>query len=504
MFNEFSREFTFYNLPFPPVLRDTITEIVDATQAPQPLVVNAVLGAAAAAVQAGYRVRIEEGHEEPLGLLLLTIAASGEGKTPVFQAAFAGLREFEARMAQRHREQSERHEAALEVWKCELNVMTREFSRAVRKSDTEMMAYWQSKITKQRGEKPITPKKHRLLFSDTTPAALLKVLDAGSRAFTVLEDEGSRILHGELGKAFATLLKAWDGKLLDSNRVEGGDIYLPDPRMTYAVAIQQGAFEQFLLSKGNIAHDIGFFARCLPVWPESVQGFRCVASLTEKSTTAQTRFKNIQLSFLERRLQDGGLESAKSEKILTLSPAAKAVWQHHAQRIENSMREGGEFYEIRPMASKMAANAVRIAGVAHLYSETDSDEINSDTMEFAFSATYAYMGEHKKIFKIQSPQEVVRRRAKKLEDWLLKNIANNKYIQVNSFGYCYVKRSTIQKNGPSEIRHASDLNPVLDVLCAYCRIYRGRVNEGEVIHLNPNYFLPMLNGIFPAGYFHYA
>ena len=86
-------------------------------------------------------------------------------------------------------------------------------------------------------------------------------------AFAVIEDEGSRILHGELSKAFGTLLKAWDGKLLENNRVEGGDIYLPDPRMVYVVAIQQGGFEQFVLKKGEVANDIGLFARCLPVWP---------------------------------------------------------------------------------------------------------------------------------------------------------------------------------------------------------------------------------------------
>lgn len=499
----FNYEKNFYDLRLPSLLNDAIDEIASATQAPRPLVLSAVVGAAAAAVQSGFRLEIEKGHDEPLGLLMLIIAPSGEGKTPVFQAAFAGLREFEARMGKRYEEALESYSIESSIWQSELKGQTKQLENAVRKSDEKLQEYWRSKIKAHKCSKPVHPKKIRMLFADTTPAALLKVLDAGSRAFAVIEDEGSRILHGELSKAFGTLLKAWDGKLLESNRVEGGDIYLPDPRMVYVVAIQQGGFEQFVLKKGEVAQDIGLFARCLPVWPPSVQGYRQIGC-SNKSTLVQTRFKEFILEMLEQQFQNGSFESVASEKVLTLSYQAKVVWQDTAQRIEYAMREGGEFFQIRSFASKMAANAARLAGVLHLFSEKDSLEIDHDSMSMAFDLMYCFMREHMRIFAFQSPQQIVLRRAKKLEDWLLKKLSEKQYIHDDGFGKCYMKKSTVLKNAPSELRHALDLNAALEVLCGFCRISHDKINRQEVIVLNPNFFLPRLAGTFPAGFLLYA
>ena len=65
--------------------------------------------------------------------------------------------------------------------------------------------------------------------------------------------------------------------------------------------------------------------------------------------------------------------------VLQLSEEAKRIWTAYFNKVEESLKQGGEFAEVKDFASKTAEQAARISGVLHVFEFGPEGEIQPDT-----------------------------------------------------------------------------------------------------------------------------
>jgi putative DNA primase/helicase len=108
-----------------------------------------------------------------------------------------------------------------------------------------------------------------------------------------------------------------------------------------------------------LARGTGFLARFLVAWPKSTQGFRPFTE-APKNWPALAAFNQRIAGILKQpaAIDD---DEALTPAILTLTAEAKAAWVKFHDAIEGELRNGGELYDVRDVASKTADNAVRLA-----------------------------------------------------------------------------------------------------------------------------------------------
>ena len=67
------------------------------------------------------------------------------------------------------------------------------------------------------------------------------------------------------------------------------------------------------------------------------------------------------------------------------------MWIDYFNKVEESLKPGGEFTEVKDFASKNAEQAARISGVIHVFNYGPEGEIQPDTMEQSINLAEWYI-----------------------------------------------------------------------------------------------------------------
>jgi putative DNA primase/helicase len=153
----------------------------------------------------------------------------------------------------------------------------------------------------------------------------------------------------------------WDGGALPIGRRTSESFTVRGARATLSLQVQEAALRNFIDRSGGLARGVGFLARFLLAWPESTQGYRPFSDPPPDWPS---------LSAFNRRVAEilaipvpMDEEGALNPSMLSLSRDAKAAWVAFHDEIEVELRNGGELYDVRDVASKTADNAVRLAAL---------------------------------------------------------------------------------------------------------------------------------------------
>ena len=76
-------------------------------------------------------------------------------------------------------------------------------------------------------------------------------------------------------------------------------------------------------------------------------------------------------------------DGALSPVMMALAPDAKAAWVAFHDAIEGELRNGGELYDVRDVASKSADNAVRLAALFHVFEHGMKGAVGLEAFEGA-------------------------------------------------------------------------------------------------------------------------
>jgi putative DNA primase/helicase len=372
----------------PVTLRRAVEEVHAFTKAPVALVASSALSALSLAIQAHVDIKRLEKLAGPVGLFLLTIADSGERKSTNDSFFTRAIRDYEEAQAEAAKPVLKDHRAKLDSWESKRQGI-REKIRQLAK-DKKPTADVESALRDLEHDKPEPPRVPRLLYADATPEALAYSMAKQWPSGGVVSAEAGIVLgsHG-MGKDsvmrnLALLNQLWDGNSLTIDRRTSESFTVRGARLTIALQVQETTLRSFFDKSGALARGTGFLARFLVAWPESTQGTRQIdpnAPDGPASWPHLAAFHRRIAAILEQPVpidEDGALEPA----LMTLAPAARAAWIEFHNAIETELASGGEYQDVRDVASKTADNAARLAALFQMF-EHGMGAVGLDALEAA-------------------------------------------------------------------------------------------------------------------------
>lgn len=208
------------------------------------LVALPLLAATSGAIGNSRRIMLKRGWCEPAVLWAVTVALSGDRKSPAFELGIDGLLQIEERAFAEHRAAQEEYEEELHAWK----------------------------DGGGSGPKPKPPIAKRVIVRDITVEKLAEVLSENPRGLLLARDELSAWIGGfdryAKGEESAHWLEFYRAGKVTTDRKTGDNgkktMHVPRAAVSITGTIQPGTLERLLERKH---FDNGLAARLLLAWP---------------------------------------------------------------------------------------------------------------------------------------------------------------------------------------------------------------------------------------------
>ncbi|ACL06604.1 conserved hypothetical protein [Desulfatibacillum aliphaticivorans] len=265
----------------------------------------------------------------------------------------------------------------------------------------------------------------------------------------------------------------WDGGVLDIGRKTSESFSVHGARLTMGIQIQETKLRTFFEKSGDLARGTGFLARFLVAWPESTQGSRLFKEAPEGWPGLEAF--NARLSEILNNPAPLDDDGRLKPSLLSLSNGAKSRWMQFHDAIEKQLCEDGRYYDIREVASKIADNAARLAGLFHVFVRGVDGFIEEDTLSAACQIAAWHLDEARRLFgELGLSQSIIN--ACKLETWLIKECLREDVL--------HIARRKAQQYGPSTLRSKDSLGEALQELERLGRVYMQTRGPLKLIHIH--------------------
>ncbi|MDP2030763.1 MAG: DUF3987 domain-containing protein [Thiobacillus sp.] len=460
----------------PKTIRAAVEEVAGFVKAPLPMVASSALGALSLATQAHVDAKRAERLQGPVGLFLLTIADSGERKSTCDGFFTSAIRQYQEEQAEAMKPALERHKADLDAWIAERDGVLSAIKDAGKKGKpTDKL---RTDLAEIQRDKPEAPRVPRLLLGDETPENLAWGLAKHWPSAGVVSAEAGIVFgaHGMSGDSvmrnLGLLNVLWDGGSHSVGRRTSESFTVKGARLTVALQIQEMTLRSFFDKSGGLARGTGFLARFLVAWPESTQGFRPFTEAPENWPHLATFHKRI-AAILANPVpidEDGALSPA----LMMLAPEAKAAWVAFHDAIESELASGGEFYDVRDVASKSADNAARLAALFQIFEHGMGGAVGLECFESASLIAAWHLNESRRFFgELALPAELAD--AARLDTWLVEYCQREQRYSVS--------KNHVRQHGP--LRDGARLDAAIRELAELERLRLLKEGKRLTIQLNP-------------------
>lgn len=380
----------------PKIFREKISYVSAKTQVFPDLPAMVALSTASFALQYHVNFTREDGGASPVSLNVVALAESGERKSSAMNYFTEVLHDYQKTSRERLKNALQKWRADFAIWEAEKKGLLAEITRRTKESlPVDGLHAAVAEREKTRPAKPLEP---RILYEDYTPNALVESISECWPSALILSDEASGILLGRSFSELSVLNSLWGGESHVRTRAKGHIHLKWAPRLTMMLLVQPGEFGRFMAKRGTIAQDIGFLARALISQPPSTMGGRFLGA-QQQYAVAPTAFDERLRELLEQTgaaINSGNL----TQQVMTLSTNARVSWINFFNAVEAGLAPGREFQNVRPFASKIAENAVRIAAVVENFT-TGALEISSDAMTAGIAIAQYFLHHHMRLFDRQ-------------------------------------------------------------------------------------------------------
>lgn len=459
----------------PTAIRAAVEEVQGFIKAPLPLVAGSALAALSLACQTHVDVKRAEKLQGPVGLFLLTIADSGERKSTCDGFFSKPIRDFEAAQAEAAKPALKDHAAALSAWTAKCAGVTEKIRQLAK--DTKSTAEVEAALRDLQHEKPEPPRVPRMIFSDVTPEALGYQLAKVWPSAGIVSSEAGVVLgsHG-MGRDsgmrnMATLNLLWDGATISSERRTTESWSARGARLTVALQVQEPTLRDFFRQQGTLARGTGFLARFLIAWPASTQGARPFTEAPANWPSLAVFHRRIAAILDQPAPIDD--EGALQPIAIPLLPEAKAAWVEFHDTIESELSSGGELYDVRDVASKIADNAARLAALLQMF-EYGIGAVGYDAFEGAARIAAWHLTEARRFFG-ELALLVELADAARLDTWLVEHCRRERTTMVG--------KNRVRQHGP--LRVGARLDTAIQELSDLGRIRLVKDGKRLTIHVNP-------------------
>ena len=381
---------------FPKLLQNYIVESAAALNIDPAYVGPFTLAAVASAVGSAFWIELRRGWKEPAIIWPVIVAASGSGKSPGLSAAIEPLRILQNESDRQYKKEAADHETEQAIYQADF-------------------AKWKHERHKnpqaQPPEKPVSPMVKTYLADDTTPEALVEIVEENPFGICLPKDElagwiGSFDAYrgGKVSKDLAFWLSMHNGQPCRINRKTGKKLAVAStPNVNVCGGIQIGMLRK-ILTENEHYFDSGLAARLLFAMPPDRPQY-----WTEAVVADSTRFlyQGIIKTIIGMRTGDEFLRPDEKPLdpsvpcIVTLSDSAKRLF---AEFCNTSADERARMNSEAQKAfwPKLTGYAARIALVFHVVkwmdgATADRQIVDAETMESAIRLTQWFKRESLRI-----------------------------------------------------------------------------------------------------------
>lgn len=404
----------------PTLLRAFVTEAAEALQVPTDLVLNHCLGALSSAPYGTLRCRIRPGWDVPLNLAVMTLAKSGELKSPLNNLVMKPFDRIETDRRDRDREAALDRSAEIAALSTKLDQVKRSLTSSKSSSAVPVAApaspggpgYLSSVLASTSAytevatlEREITRLKGKFLrwssvMDDATPEAVgVRLGDTHTGAVLMRSDETNIFSHiaGQARNGGGTekakvYLHGVSGDPIRTDRLGRDEVYVERPSLSMALMMQPEVFESTIRSSPQLV-DIGIVPRLLIVRPASKLGERKSAPdpmshATEESwitaISAISRSAEAHVNRVLAARKADAESSGKTEpvrqveaRMMTVNPAGWELLRAYKDRIEPELGKDGRLAPIRSWGSKSTTYIAQIAALLTLLDDPAALEVDN-------------------------------------------------------------------------------------------------------------------------------
>lgn len=395
----------------PPSLHALVQEGGEAINCDPALLAVSSLAACGGAVGLARSARIKRGWDEPCILWTLIVAASGQRKDPALDLLIEPLRELDDAARREYARRSREHEKAEQIY-------VRDFQR------------WKS----PKGEdgpppdKPVPPRRARVIVQDATVPALARVVAENPRASVlVVRREASAWVRawgeytGGAGADAERWLELHGGRFPSVDRVGAGEIHVGRCAVSFVGAVQPGTLRRILGAEHIEAGIVARLGACAP--PPHMRHW----SDAEVSEETRGRYAEVvrRLHALrpEEVTYDEG-ETGLQPQAVPLTPDARAEYARYVDALGEEVW-GADDAE-GAAAAKVEGVAVRLALVLELAEAAEREdpaivvEVGVDAMRRGICIARWLMHEARRILAMLDGREEARadRESRELVEWV--------------------------------------------------------------------------------------
>ncbi|MBL8256432.1 MAG: DUF3987 domain-containing protein [Pseudoxanthomonas mexicana] len=445
-------KFPFDKLPrlgaFPlPIYQWAVNEVIRAHKVPSKLAHYSAVAAACALAQMHVDVHKPAGGIVPTSVYILLQGKSGERKTKVDECFFGELRKPSKIHRKQYLDEIDAHKVRLRIWKRKERVLMDALGRAY--DDGKDTSALELEIIKHGMSKPDEPKEMKLIFSDTTIAALKNKL-AESPNGTLLSSDGKKVLNDLILQNDADVNQLWSGEGIDIQRVEARSYMLDGVRFTFCVMVQNDSLSRIMLDKGEKAKESGFFARIIFSDVGSTIGERLIDII--ETAIPDLEEYNKRITTLLTEYVEATAAGSYRRRTLKFGAESSRAWIAYFNYVESNIRAGGRYEKTGDHASKLADNVARIAAGLHVL-EGFEGEIGLDCLLCAIVLCDEASKDYLEHLASKDEDEI---EAVAFKDWLVQ-----KYVSKRT---SWIEVNRLLQFAPNRMRSAKRIHRYLEIL----------------------------------------
>ncbi|WP_194269900.1 YfjI family protein [Candidatus Methylospira mobilis] len=332
-------------------------------------------------------------------LFFTLIAASGERKSPPFKKLQYPFIQYIEQQAEAYQFAKDEAEAINAVVESRIRKLTKEAEKSETALERQDIARQIANIKTEKAPLPLHPRK---FTSDYTEQVLFRLMEHNNGEYSIQSGEGRPVIDSILGKysgdgktGDGVILAGISGDTITRDRIGSAETggqesgVILNPCLNVCVMVQPDKYQQ--AARHPSLRASGALARIFPVWLPCLVGTR----LEEKDEPDLSRAALGQYNVLIMQL----LNTQRDEPHrATLSPEAAELRRQYHNSIEIMMAAGGDYDDVRDIASKAVSQTVKLALVLHVAMnpsalENDVSEISPETFNKAMALGFYHLSQ---------------------------------------------------------------------------------------------------------------
>lgn len=450
---------------FPLVVRDYVLAVAEHTQTSVDMAAVVALGILATCNQKKFVVYDE--YVEPVNLYTVLVAEPGERKSSVLQCFTKFLLAYQ-------KEENKTRQRDINEYRIKKEMLENEIKRLKEPKKTECEDLEEILLEKiEELEKMEEIRPLRLFADDTSPEALVSLLEKNNGSMSLISSEGGifDIIAGRYSNKpnLDVFLKGHSGDEIMVDRKGSESIAIYNPTLSFVLTIQPDLLQEVVGNQTMSGR--GLLARFCYSIPKSTVGKRKYMGDKIPHFVSEN-FENLIQTLLSH-------EITPEPQQISLSIEAKERLERYFYYIEKLLNEEKI---MRNWLAKHIGCVRRIAGNIHLASEDRYEKISLMTMERAIDIGKYFVAHANHSFVTLSGEEELNK---------AKEVLN---IIATSFMQPMTRRDVFRNGGGRGMKKTEELIPVLDILeeYGYIKQVHAPISENsskasDLVFLNPSY-----------------